>query len=397
MPTVQDLILPMRRETDLSKISGKLSDLADARFDLVADQSALSIDDDLGAVRLVTGEPQLTDSGVTQDDFTAEFTRTAWRQIAERLRIPVPYLDRLASVESNQELAAHSINWLADGDDRRALYRFLRDETGELVLRSVLSDRFGLFDNDVALQALLEGLTSNGLGLGDCEVSGDVTPDRLRLRITVPQIELAIPDLLDGYKMPFSMKEGNPMHARPDAGETPPVMWAGIEIANSETGHGAFTVSDRAVIAVCRNGMTRNVEFRKAHIGSTLEDGAVDWSDDTRQNVYRLCASQVSDVARSMLSTEHLTDVANEMRAAKGIEVEDSTSAVEIVTQRFGLSESESRNVFDCFARGGDFTALGVGQAVTAAAQLVEDGDRQTEMEQMFWGIVETPQAFATV
>jgi hypothetical protein len=51
--------------------------------------------------------------------------------------------------------------------------------------------------------------------------------------------------------------------------------------------------------------------------------------------------------------------------------------------------------VFDCFARGGDSTLLGVANAVTAAAQLVETSDRQTELEAAFWTVVGAPQAFA--
>tara|TARA_R110000823_G_scaffold1464_1_gene5667 strand:+ start:7891 stop:9087 length:1197 start_codon:yes stop_codon:yes gene_type:complete len=394
--TIQELTTPMRRETDLQKIAGRLEDLANSRFDIVADQSALSIDEDLSQVNISTGEATITETGVSDSEFNAEFTRTAWRQIAERLRIPVPYLDRLATDEDNRELASTSINWLATNDSRRALYRFLRDESGDLVLRSILSDRFQAFDNDLAIQALIEGLGTHDLGLGDCEVSGDVTPDRLRLRIHVPQIELLVPDLLGDYKMPFSMRDSNGIHDRPDAGETPPVLFAGVEIGNSETGHGTFFVSPRAVVGVCRNGLTRPIEFKRAHIGGTLAEGQIDWSSETRQNLYSLVASQVGDVMKQYLSVGYLETLADEMRAAKGVDIDSPAAAIEIVTDKFGLSETESRNVFDCFARGGDATVLGIGNAVTAAAQLVDDGDRQSEMESNFWNIVQAPEMFAS-
>ena len=84
------------------------------------------------------------------------------------------------------------------------------------------------------------------------------------------------------------------------------------------------------------------------------------------------------------------------MRAAKGVDIDSPAAAIEIVTDKFGLSETESRNVFDCFARGGDATVLGIGNAVTAAAQLVDDGDRQSEMESNFWNIVQAPEMFAS-
>ena len=53
--------------------------------------------------------------------------------------------------------------------------------------------------------------------------------------------------------------------------------------------------------------------------------------------------------------------------------------------------------MFELFAAGGDRSVLGLGQAVTAAAQLAVDGDRQSEMETMFWQIVDAPRALAGV
>lgn len=397
MPTTEELSTRLRNETDLSKISGTLAAVASSRFDVVAPQSALRVERDIATITDPNGEPQLTEAGVTSPVIEASMTRMAERQIAGRLKLPLQYHDRLRGGEAiTNDLADHSINTLAAIDDRKALYRFLRADDG-LMLRSVLSDSYGLFDNDRALHALIEGLGASGLGLGDCQVKGDVTPDRLRLRITVPAIELAVPDLLGDYRMPFSMKPENGMHARPDAGETPPVLWAGIEIGNSETGNGTFFVRPRAEVAVCRNGLVKPIEFKRAHLGARLSDGEINWSGETRQNVYKLVASQVADVVRTYLSTDYLATVAAEMRAAKGVAIESAASAIEVVTDQIGLNDDEQRNVFDCFARGGDSTLLGLGQAVTAAAQLVEDGDRQAELEGEFWNVLNSPARYATV
>lgn len=397
MPTTEELSTRLRNETDLSKISGTLAAVASSRFDVVAPQSALRVERDTAKITDPNGEPQLTEAGVTSPVIEASMTRMAERQIAGRLKLPLQYHDRLRDGETiTNVLADHSINTLAGIDNRKALYRFLRADDG-LMLRSVLSDSYGLFDNDRALHALIEGLGASGLGLGDCQVKGDVTPDRLRLRITVPAIELAVPNLLGDYRMPFSMKPENGMHARPDAGETPPVLWAGIEIGNSETGNGTFFVRPRAEVAVCRNGLVKPIEFKRAHLGARLSNGEINWSGETRQNVYKLVASQVADVVRTYLSTDYLATIALEMRAAKGVAIESAASAIEVVTDQIGLNDDEQRNVFDCFARGGDSTLLGLGQAVTAAAQLVEDGDRQAELEGEFWNVLNSPARYATV
>ena len=95
-----DLDRGLRAEADLSRIAGRLADVAAARFDVVAPQSALSCKGDRPAWSLDLGHPQITDHGVTESVIEARYTRTAWRQVADRLRIPLPYLDRLAGMEN---------------------------------------------------------------------------------------------------------------------------------------------------------------------------------------------------------------------------------------------------------------------------------------------------------
>jgi hypothetical protein len=397
MPTIAELTQTLRHETDLGKIAGTVQAVTKSRLDLVAPQSAFSISGDLAAGTILdpTGEPMLTDSGVMPASTEVAMTRLSLRQTAERLRIPVPYLDRLAGGSTeHQALAATNVNELARLDDRKALYRLLVGDDGTL-LRSVLSDRYGAFDNELALRAMMEGLDASGLGLGDCVVEGDVTDSRFRLRVHVPSVAHDVTDLLGDYKMPFSMREDRRPHDPPAPGERPPVLWAGFEIGNSETGAGTFYVAERAVVGVCRNGLKKDVQFKKAHLGASMEDGKVEWSSETRQTVYDLIRSQVRDVMVQCLTTDRLAAIADEMRSAAGIEVDAPKAAIEVVTAKFGLTEAESDSVFDCFARGGDQTVLGVANAVTAAAQLVEDGDRQAEMEAAFWPIVEAPAAYA--
>ena len=173
------------------------------------------------------------------------------------------------------------------------------------------------------------------------------------------------------------------------------MLWAGIEITNSETGQGAFSIAPRAVVAVCRNGLTQAVDFRRAHLGAVLEEGTIDWSQETQRHALGLITSQVRDAVATYISPGYLEETAAEMRAAKAVAVESAREAVEVVHERFGLTEAERDAVFELFAAGGDRTVLGLGQAVTAAAQLAEDGDRQSEMESRFWSIVGAPAQFA--
>ena len=399
MPTYADVMDPIRHEHSTERIAGRLGDLIAARFDVVAPQAALVTYGNGGRATLGLPEPLLLDDGVLDadalDDLT--ITRTALRHLAERARMPLTFVDRLADDRSDdvRSLIDINLNNINAVDGRTALYRMLRTDDRGYVLRAVLSDRFSVMDNELVLRAIMNGLGGAGVGLGDCEVDGDVTPDRLRLRIAVPAIAHAVPDLLGDYRMPFSMRDDRAMHARPETGETPPVMWAGLEVTNSETGGGAFALAPRAVIQVCRNGLTRPVEFRRAHVGSVLTEGVIDWSANTRTAALELITSQVADAVRQFCSVDYLTRLADEMRAAKGIVISEPVAAVTVAQRLAVLSDAETADVLACFSRGGDFTLLGVGNAVTAAAQMVTDGDRQAEMEQAFWKIVNAPAAFA--
>jgi hypothetical protein len=206
----------------------------------------------------------------------------------------------------------------------------------------------------------------------------------LRMRIMLPQIELAVPELLAGYRSPFSLRPGAPVHehARGDEG-VPPVLWAGVELTNSETGKGAFSIAPRAEFLICRNGLTRTSDIiRQVHLGGKMEEGRVQWSDDTRRLNVELLASKVVDAVTQFASVEYLMGLRADMEEASVTEA--GTAEIEAVSAAHKLTEDETRSVMDAFLRSGQPTRLGVAQAISAVAQGVEDGDRQAELEAMF-------------
>lgn len=392
MPTIDELTTPMRHASDITAIAGRLNEVAAARFDVVAPQSSLTLTDFGRETNLHLPESLLTDSGVISGSIDAAHTRTAYRQIMGRLGIPLKYADKLAAGDATwNDLLCDNVNTLARSDDRTAMYRYLQADDG-MILRAVVSDMYGVIDGDQAWTAILKGLMAADIGLGDCEVTGDVTTDRLAVRIAVPTIAAFAPDLFGDYRFPFSMNPSQPVHAAPLPGETPPpALFAGLEFRNSDTGGGKYTISPRAIVPICRNGLTKEVAFSRAHFGERMDEGVIQWSDETRRTMLDLITNQVSDAVRTFCSVEYLEGLINDMRAAKGVAVDQPNQTVEVVQNRYGFSDTETENVLACFMRGGDPTVLGIGQAVTAAAQLSPDTDRQAEMEATFWQIVEAP------
>jgi hypothetical protein len=382
-------ITHLRHEPNRLTILGRLRDVADAAVDMVA--SGDSLEYHVGTSQLRLAEPWIASDGV-YETLPVTFTRTAFRQLVEFGDIPLRYADLLLLEDA--DLLAHNINERMKNSPR--LFRLLRPFEGEPWLcRAVLSNGYQAIDNLDVFTAVIRGAARSGINIGDCNVEGDWSDDRFRLRITVPQIAVHAGDLLDGYRSPYSPAADLTRDAN-DGGTG--LLWAGLEVSNSETGGGAATVAPRAVFRICNNGMTRKAEaVRAVHLGGRLDAGPVQWSDETRRKAVELVEAKMADAVTRFCSEDYLNDLTNELRAAKGIEVANVTKAFEVVQSRLGFVQDEIDEAMNAFLRSGDTSVLGLGQAITAAAQTVPDGDRQSELETAFWDVVENPRVYAGV
>lgn len=313
-------------------------------------------------------------------------TRKAHRQLAGRANVPAAYYDRILG--GHGDLWVHTMTELT-ADTTPALYRMIVDGP-TATLRAALSDRYQVIDNVDILTTLLRAFTESGLGDSDLEVRGDfdAADGALRLRVVVPAIGINARDLVAKYRSPFDRRTGEEL----------PMIFAGIEVANSETGNGAYSIKPRVELQVCRNGMVRDVageQFRRVHLGARLESGVIAWSEETRQRQLELVASAARDAITTFISPEYLRRVVDEASAAAGVEVASVESAMRSVVTTASLSDDEASAVLDAFMRSGDTSVLGLAHAVTAAAQDVTDGERQSEMEAAFWSIVNAADAHA--
>lgn len=390
MVTLAQLNEPLRRSTDTAQFVGRLADARDAAVDVVAPQSSVvPVLHEDGRIRAVAdlvrnGEPSVLSSGVYRS-IEGAWTDVAWRQTAERLNVPGNYLFRLRDHAHPlaQELAVTTVIEMSRVHDRDTLWRWWRAVDG-WQLRAVLSSRYKAIDNWTVLQAVSAGMEQADHRLGDCEIDVDWTDTRFRMRIAVPAVQIAAPDLLANYRSPF---------LRP--GEDVPVLWAGVEVSNSETGHGAFSVSPRAVVLKCRNGLTENVTFRKTHIGASLEEGVIDWSSTTYQAAADLLQAQVRDAVATFVSPTYLSGIVDRMSNAKSVPVVNVDNAVNKVREAMALTDREVHDMLMLFNTGNEPSVLGLGHALTAVAGQATNGERQAELENGFWQICGRPVAYA--
>lgn len=369
------------RHANLGDLVAILNGQAACRLDVVASPTSLRSRDANLVVKGAAG--RIDEDGVTPADVVLAPTALAERHLGERLGIPPKYLQAMRAqfvddpthpaAEPFVNLYDDNVNaWLDTRRDSlliRAFHDGNPDHPG--MLRAVLSDRYALgLDNLDVLVAALEGVANSG---ADVTVSGaDLTERSMTVKIDAPSIAVAAPALVGNYRSPFT---GN-------TGTDNPMVWAGVVLRNSETGGGAFSLTPRVVFQVCNNGMTMTRDAtRQVHVGGRLDEGVVRWSADTERKALDLVKSKASDAMASFLSAEYVQRVVDDLTEAAGVTLDKPVESVERVAKTQGFTETERQRVLSHFIAGGDTSALGVAQAITAAAQDADDGDRAYELE----------------
>ena len=143
------------------------------------------------------------------------------------------------------------------------------------------------------------------------------------VRVACEQVRVLAPALLAGYRSPFTGA----------AGADNPVVFAGFVISNSETGCGAFTLTPRLVVQVCRNGLTITKDaIRAVHLGERLDEGVVTWSGNTLDKTLALITARTTDAVATFLDPGYADRVVRASTAQAGHPLADPQEAVAVVS-----------------------------------------------------------------
>jgi hypothetical protein len=341
-------------------------------------------------------------------------TSIADGHLAEKLGIPTQYLRRMRS--ERVDLYDANVNGWIGGfdpehvrfstslpasapDDRSVLLRtFQSDDGGPGVLRALLSDRYGIVDNLDVLTAALAGVRDTGTETD--VVFCDLSETRMRMRIAAPEIFVNSPELMKGYRNPFTEsgqrgvldhsegrvnhwgRGGLPQKWQDKYGVDSDGVFAGIEISNSETGGGAFQIVPVFTVLRCTNGLLFTQEaLRRVHLGSKLQEGTINWSKDTERKALELITAQTRDAVTAFLDHDFVEMMLDSIARKVAEPLSNAQEAIEYVAKKLAFSEETTAGVLDHFIRGGQVTAGGVMQAVTSYAQTVESPDAAFELE----------------
>ena len=277
-------------------------------------------------------------------------TNLARRQLAEKLKIPFQYFERMR-VEQPR-LLDHNVNtWLQADGDRRMV------RTLDGAIRAILSDRYRRLDNYDLAENVLPILHR----LPDARFeSVELTETRMYLKVVTPKIE-------------YEIAPGD-------------IVQAGIVICNSEVGEGTLSVQPLIYRLVCRNGLIASDRaLRKSHLGRVWQSGeaAIDvFRDDTLAADDKAFFLKARDVVQAAVSQATFVQVAQKLQKTLAIKVTgDPVKAVEVLANRQDLNEAERYGVLRRLIVEGDLSAYGMVNAVTNYSQEVADYDRATGLE----------------
>jgi len=167
------------------------------------------------------------------------------------------------------------------------------------------------------------------------------------------------------------------------------VVFAGLLISNSELGDGAFSIKPRITIEICGNSHTVEADaLRVVHLGGKMEQGVVEWSEDTNRKALELVASKTRDAVRTFLTPAYVEAQVAKLEEDAGTPVTDAKATIHEVVTKSIIPAGLEDEVLNLFIKGGQTTAGGVMQAVTAATQRVEDADLRAELEGAALGVL---------
>lgn len=368
------------RNATLENLATLLTEQQARKEDIVASATKLSMID--GILHIEDAHTEITMDGVTSATATYRPTAIFDEGVANKLGIPVKYLRRMRS--DNLPLYDANVNsWLAQ-DDRKFLARCFSGDGEEGIARSLNSDSFKAFDNLDGLTAGLQGIRDSGQQV---EVIGcDLSERRMVVKVQAPGIAQMAPDLLKGYRTPFGNIEGVRRAAEREGmayepGDEP-IVFAGFILSNSETGGGAYSLTPRLVVQLCKNGLVIGEDaFRSVHVGSRLNEGGIDWSADTQRKAIDLISAKTRDAVTEILTTDYLTKSISKLEEKAGKPVEDAPATIKHVSKQLAFSDEHTKGLLQHFIAGGQPTAGGVMNAITSYSQTVESADVAHHLE----------------
>lgn len=289
-------------------------------------------------------------------------TENAHGQIAQRLKIPKTYYDRM-KVEAPDLWAKNVNHWFTSNNEKR----LVRTLDGNI--RAFLSDRYRALDNFDLLETVLPVLNQRS----DIQIeSMQVTENNLYLKAFFKDLEREVTE----------------------SSQVNDIVRAGLLISNSEVGNGSLKIQPMSFRLVCTNGMISPTAMKKYHVGrgngTSLEDIQEVLSDETKKINDEAFWRTVTDIIHHNLKPEIVDQMVSSYNEAAKVKINsDVIEVVENITKKFTFNEGQKKGILDHLIKGGDVSKWGLANAVTRTAEDQDSYEDATKLEAAGGKIVE--------
>jgi len=336
----------MQKGITLQELAAKIEGLSQLKKDYIAPTEELTMQVTQGAgderpvIALEVPDPHI-------GRVSLPVLETAHDQIGARLGIPAKYYDAMKA-EAPDLLATNVNAWFRLKPERR----MVRSLGGDV--RAFLSNKYRRREHEDLAKVSLPILADiPDVRIASCEI----TERRMYIQALAPRIT-------------GEVKVGD-------------AVQAGVVISNIEIGHGAVSVSPLIYRLRCLNGMiSADGRFRAYHVGKQVDDTEELWQDDTRKADDDAIMLKVRDMVRAAVD-----ETAFRVRLGKLADLTeqkitgDPSKVVEVLANKVSASEFEAGGILRSLIEGGDLSAWGLLNAVTAQAH-TGTYDRAVELEQ---------------
>lgn len=343
----------MKQGKTLLELGRELQRQRQNRQDFLADTRSLEVES--------TSYGSTLHMSLDSNTYGFQIGELAHQQIASRLNIPYRYYQKMQS--EAPDLLDQNINrWLNQNPERRMI-RVLDGKA-----RAFLSDRYRRLDNLELCAAVLPVIQEmQGSQIESCEV----TPTHLYLKVVNRRVKAEV-------------KVGD-------------VVQAGFVVSNSEVGLGSLRVEPLVFRLACKNGLIcKDLLQKKYHVGRQVnisDDSAYElYSEETLAQDDKVFFMQVQDVVRAAVDEVKFMLMVNKMREATQIPLKhEPVKAVELLADKFQLTESERGDILRQLFMQGDSSRYGLVNAVTAASKIAKSYERATDLERIGGEILALP------
>lgn len=287
--------------------------------------------------------------------YRARMHKNALDQLATRAGLPGLFITRLLDRPYGRELIAQNLSTIMQKEDPTKL--LLREVDGEI--RGIMSSSYKRLDSAPIIDAFAGAC--HKVGAVPIEgVGGDL---RWAVKAILPQV----------YQP--STKHG-----------TEEAIAFGIQLSNSDYGHGALGLNMFAMRIACTNYATMEQVMRQVHLGKRLDDN-IEFSAETYKADTRTQVLAVRDMVHAMLDAPRINALVT--RIGQALEQRIDVKKAWLELPKLGLQKSEIEQVKALFVDG-DIEQLPRGvtigrlsNAVSWFAKSAATPERRLALEQM--------------